>query len=390
MKRILIDISFVRVAGGFGTYTRGFLKELVRQASDRPIVLIENALPTRSEVYRHSIPSSQELLETIPATWRFVRTHSSNRFVWSMTSLPRFINENAIDLFHAFDCVTVPFRTTRCLRLVTLHDIIPVTHPEYCAWKDAQVGRLLIRRVVRKASCIVTDSNFSRETIERKFPSISSHLKVIYPGVDTDTFKPAVDQNILANRIAEELHLPSSKYLLCVATLNPRRNLVRLIQAFRGFISNSGDRELSLVIAGCRGWNYDALLKEIKISDIARRTHLTGFVSDLQLVSLYQSAQAVVVPSSIEGFGFPVLEAMACGTPVLCSATSSLGEIASDAAVRFDPARVDSISHSIACISSDADLRNTCIAKGLENVQHYSWASTVQKTLDLYDELLNE
>ena len=167
------------------------------------------------------------------------------------------------------------------------------------------------------------------------------------------------------------------RYFLTVGTLQPRKNLQRLIEAF---IRMPATHDTQLVIAGKGGWLGEPLQQQIDAAGASNRIHFVGFVPDAMLYGLLASARAFVFPSLYEGFGMPVLEAMASGTAVVCANTSALPEVAGDAAVLFDPLSVESICTALTRVDNDDALVATCVERGLERVQDYTWARCAAQT----------
>ncbi len=272
--------------------------------------------------------------------------------------------------------------------IVTLHDIIPITNPEFCRYRDAIACQFLIRHAIRKAAGIITDSHYSAEQIVTRFPQVQSKLNIIYPGIDHDRFTPAINRNELAQQLLRQFRLYSPHFLLCVTTLNPRRNLVRLIQAFSTYLQSSKDTDICFVIAGCRGWKDHTIFKTIEQLNLETRIHFLQEISDNDIVRLNQAALAAINGSLLEGFGFPVLESMACGTPVICSSTTSLGEISGGAALPIDPTDKTTIVEAIHTIVQNQSIWNDLSKRGLERSKNFTWEKTARATYKVYEDCL--
>jgi glycosyltransferase involved in cell wall biosynthesis len=186
---------------------------------------------------------------------------------------------------------------------------------------------------------------------------------------------------------------PAPAYLLYVGTLQPRKNLSRLIEAFArlagapAFADVQQSDSLRLVLAGRRGWLYDDLVAQVERLGLAGRVFFPGYVADADLPALYSGALAFVFPSLYEGFGLPVLEAGACGVPVITSNTSSLPEVAGDAALLVDPHDVDAIAEAMYRLVTDEALRQELIRRGIENVKRFSWEKCARETLAVLEEV---
>jgi glycosyltransferase involved in cell wall biosynthesis len=181
--------------------------------------------------------------------------------------------------------------------------------------------------------------------------------------------------------------------LLYVGTLHPRKNLVRLVQAFALLLRSSFSMpeplssDLQLVLAGQKGWLYDELFAQVRELGLAQRVVLTGYVPDADLPALLSGALAFVFPSLHEGFGLPVLEAMACATPVVCSSVSSLPEVAGDAALLVDPLDTESLAGAIGRIVTDEGLRRTLVERGLRQIRGFSWQRCAKEILQILEEV---
>lgn len=184
----------------------------------------------------------------------------------------------------------------------------------------------------------------------------------------------------------ENLDCPA-QYLLFVGTLEPRKNLNRMLMAFREVI-DKGKPKLQLVIAGKKGWLYKSIFDTVRELNLEDRVLFTDFISDKQLLTLYRNAIALVYSSVYEGFGFPLLEAMACGTPVITSNTSSLPEVAGDAAILVNPYAVDEITEAIERLLNNRKLQEELRRKGFERIKKFSWRKCAEHTLEVYKEVL--
>ena len=360
-----------------------------RRISDE-FLLIFNSLPENVPQYARQKETIRSRMPALPSHWRLIQTNNRRRLYWWLTTLPKILYQNNPTLFHALDNVSIPPFHKPCPFVLTLHDIIPITHPEFCRYRDAIAAQLLIRHAVRKADAIVTDSIYSLHQIIERFPETQSRLHSIYPGIDRDRFKPACNRNTLSQKIAGRHSLYSPHYLLCVATLNPRRNLVRLIRAFSSYIHECGDRDVCLVIAGCRGWKDSDVFEMVKEKQLGERIHFLQSVTDEEVVELYRSSVAVVNVSLLEGFGLPVLEAMSCGTPVICSSTTSLGEIAGDAALLVDPLDESSIAEALSVVISQETIRTELIQKGLMRASDFHWDRTSEELYSIYKKFASD
>ena len=294
---------------------------------------------------------------------------------------------------HPPDLLFVPAHVlplwTRPPALVTVHDLgyryFPEAHPLgqrwYLEWST--------RHNARRATIILADSEATRADLIRHYGTDPDRIVVAYPGLDP-TLAPARDPQRIARTLARYgIRRP---YLLYLGTLQPRKNLVRLVEAFARLQSrlDPDDRGLSLVLAGRRGWLYDGLFRRVRTLGLEGRVLFPGYVDDADKAALLSGALAFVFPSLYEGFGFPVLEAQVCGTPVVCSDRSSLPEVAGDAALLVDPMDVEALAAALYRVVTEPGLRATLIERGWANVRRFSWESCAQAVLEVMGRVLDE
>jgi glycosyltransferase involved in cell wall biosynthesis len=210
-------------------------------------------------------------------------------------------------------------------------------------------------------------------------------VTVAHLGVDP-ALKPVRDPDTLAS-ICRKYGI-SPPYVLYLGTLQPRKNLVRLIEAFREIgKSTNGPSAVQLVLAGKKGWLCDDILARAKALGIGEQVVLTGYVEEVDLAALYSGAELFVMPSLYEGFCLPVLEAMACGTPVVCSNVSSLPKVAGEAALLFDPRNVRAMAEAIERVLANTDLRRSLVARGYARARSFTWARCAEQVLAVLEGL---
>ncbi|NOQ21321.1 MAG: glycosyltransferase [Candidatus Aegiribacteria sp.] len=305
---------------------------------------------------------------------------SSQLQAWYQIGLPMQMKKDGIQLFHD-PVYPLPF-ILPVPGVITVHDLSNYTNPGVHSFRSVLSGRLFPAHL-RKARQIITDSFFTASELERLFPRQAHKITVVHLGV-SDVFQPITDPAVLES-IRNMYDLPS-RFLLFLGTLEPRKNITRLLEAFA--LSSSGIPH-SLVITGGLGWKYDKLLKLIASHPDKERIHLTGYVKEAHLPALLSAAEFLAYPSILEGFGLPILEAMACGTPVITSEVSSMPEIAGDAAFLVDPYSIDSISNGINLLCTNGELREKLSRQGLKRAGLFSWRKTALKTLAVYEKAVN-
>ncbi len=305
------------------------------------------------------------------------------RIAWEQTVLPARLRALNVDLVHGL--VNVLPLATRVPGVVTVHDL-SFLHGEDRRRRLKQAYlRRLCRVSVHQARQVIAVSQQTANDLVRGFGVPAARVCVIPNGVDP-RFAPAAPKASRAFRVRKGL---PSRFVLYVGTLEPRKNLAALVRAFvawqRAHPAQRG--EIKLVLGGAMGWYADEILGLVKELDAGRDVLFPGYVADVELPDWYRAAELFVYPSRFEGFGLPVLEAMACGTPVLCSDIPALREIAADAALTFAPdderALLDGLSRGLA----EAALRADLSARGLARAAKFSWAATARETVGVYQNL---
>jgi len=234
---------------------------------------------------------------------------------------------------------------------------------------------------LRFADAIIADSEATRRDIVRLTNVDPGHITVTPLGVDK-SFRP-VDLD-LQRSMCTRYKLPE-QYILYVGTFEPRKGIDTLIQAFALLARRFPEHHL--VLAGKKGWYWDSILQMIVSNGLEQRVHITGYVASEDLPSLYSAAHAFAFPSRYEGFGLPILEAMACGTPVICSNSSSLPEVCGDAGIQVPPDAPDQLAAALASVLADANLAQSLREKGLARAIQFTWQKTAEATLRVYTEL---
>ncbi|MBT3193782.1 MAG: glycosyltransferase family 4 protein [Verrucomicrobia bacterium] len=299
--------------------------------------------------------------------------------IWQNLVLPRDIGKAGVDLFHAPQPRTtvgapVPF-------VVTVYDLYVYHNPQGYSWWTSFLYHL-VPMILRRASVIITISEFSRRELIRFVPGLDPSKIVVTPLGVSERFQPASKD--ACGRVRQKYNLPE-RFLLAVNTLEPRKNLLPFLEAFSR-IQNKIDEHLVLV--GSPGWVPKHAASILETMRRNERIHYVGYVPDEDLEVLYSAASAYVFPSSYEGFGLPAVEAMACGCPVIASKGSSLDEVIGGAGLQFDPASQDEMAETILRMVGSVSLRDTFKAKGFENAARYSWQQTASCTVAAYRKAL--
>ena len=267
--------------------------------------------------------------------------------------------------------------------VVTIHDLIYLTYPKTARsrWAPASM-RLFMEVVSRKASAILTVSEFTKKELLRLFPRIKPDRVVVTHEAVSEDFQPMDASDVLLRRIQARLEL-YGPFVLFVGSLKPHKNLPGLINAMEA-LKRSSRIPHSLIVAGRIEGADEELRRLLKTHSFIR---CLGEVSDEELRALYSLATVFVLPSHFEGFGLPVLEAMACGCPVIVSNAASLPEVAGEAGILFDLRHIDALNAVLYNVLTDQNLRNSMKKKGLEQIQKFSWTKTARQTLEVYQKV---
>ncbi|XCN74215.1 MAG: glycosyltransferase family 1 protein [Candidatus Electrothrix aestuarii] len=303
---------------------------------------------------------------------------------WTFLNWPplEYWMPEAIDVVHAVS-LGYPISTNKPY-VVTIHDLGPLTHPEFFSNTNPWVMKRCLQQAIRKADAFICVSQSSADELESYVATrIAERIHVVHEGVDSLFWsKPDRDS------FGTIMDLPQSDvpYILTVGKISPRKNITRVIEAFTKIIDTIPHH---LVLVGGNGWDTDEVMKKISCStSIKKRIHLAGYVSDIQLHALYSSASLYVHPSLYEGFGLPVLEAMAAGCPVVTSAMSSLPEVAGNAALFVDPIDVNAIAERIQEVCQNSITASELIEKGRQRAALFTWEQCAKRVASVYKEIV--
>jgi glycosyltransferase involved in cell wall biosynthesis len=370
VMRITIDLTpTVQSHAGLGRYAGELARAL--QATEEP----DEQLTAFYDDPLHRVPNPP--LDRLP-----VRTLAQNNKVWRARVMAAYAARRSQDrllgspdVFLATDHL-LP-RLGHATSVFLLADVTYLSHPQLHSSMNRGYLRIMMPHFLRAAGAIITISQCSLKQAVARYPFIDGKTHIVYPGVEA-VFAPVADADRL-REIRRRLALPE-RFLLYVGTIEPRKNLGTLIEAFK-----SADLHgVGMVIAGRKGWLSDEIFNSVQGLQDERKVVFTGFVADDDLPTLYSSAEAFVFPSIYEGFGLPVLEAMACGTPVICSNSSSLPEVAGNAAVLVPPRDVRSWVQAMAQVTESAVLRDQMRERGLHQSKRFSWLLAAEQTRALW------
>lgn len=310
-------------------------------------------------------------------TWRPVV-----RIFWEQVVQPVALRTANIDLLHALAFVA-PLAAS-CPFVVTVYDLSFMRYPEAFRPFNRWYLSNFTANSVKRARAVITISESTRQDVIQFLGVSPARVHTIYCGAD-DSFKPLPQPEIAAFKAKH--HLPD-EFILFLGTLEPRKNVDGLIRAYAHWKL----RDLQappLFIAGGRGWYYTKIFELVQALDLTGSVHFPGYVPQDDLPLWYNAAALFVYPSHFEGFGLPVLEAMACGTPVITSTESSLPEVAGESAQLVDPTDIEALADSMAAIMSQPNLRNAMREKGLVRAAQFKWEKTAAETVTVYANVMN-
>jgi glycosyltransferase involved in cell wall biosynthesis len=352
---------------GIGRYMKCLSESIIAQAPEHEYLLV---LPPEGEHLIHA-PKAEKLCTSLK--------YYSFR---EQFELPRILSRHKVDLLHSPHFLLPLVRP--CPAVATIHDVIYVACPGDL---PSRAGRLyyciMMNACSRMAMRIITDSEHSRGEIVGYLKADPEKIEVIYPAVDPFFHSQANSAQIASVRSRFGI---DRDYLLCVGIYKPRKNHAGLLTAFHKMLDRGCQAQL--VVAGPMGEGEPVLRRLAGELGISEHLILTGFLNDIDLRALYAGARVCACPSVYEGFGFTVLEAMACGTPVVCSSATSLPEVAGKAALYFNPHNAEEMASQLVRAFSDDAVRTSLIAEGHRNLLRFNWKETARQTLAVYHQIL--
>jgi glycosyltransferase involved in cell wall biosynthesis len=266
--------------------------------------------------------------------------------------------------------------------VVTAHDVGYRYYPEAHRYRDRWYLNWTTRRHTRVARQVIVDSQATRDDLIRFYNANPDRLSVVYLGRD-EGLTPVTNAETI-NAVKQKYGIPpTNRYFLYLGTLHPRKNLVRLVEAFGMIASSKIDdgAPLKLVISGQKGWLFEEIFQTVQALELSEQVVFTGYVAATDKPALLSGALAFVFPSLFEGFGLPILEAMSCGAPVLTSNVSSLPEVAGKAALLVNPHDTAQIAAGLRSLATDVNLRHELVKRGFEQVKSFSWDQAASQTL---------
>ena len=388
--RIGVDVCCWSNRRGFGRFTRELLTELLKvDAANEYYFFVDQQTATASEFPQQArvvvVPTSESPVEAASASGR--RSLSD---LWAMTWN---VKKYDLDLFF-FPAIYSYFPILNRVKVaVTIHDIIPVSFPEsvFPNKKLSTFWNMKQYLALRQADAIVTVSNHSKQEILRHLSVPESKIHVLTEGPGADFKVLARDSKMEEILRQYELDL-NSRYLLYVGGISPHKNLGTLVDVYSQLISEPGFSDLRLILVGDYEKDsffsaYPLLKQKVEDLGLQEKVLFTGFVDDKNLAVLYNGATLFVLPSLMEGFGLPAVEAMACGAPVAASRAGSLPELIGDAGCLFDPRNPSEILGTIKQVLSNSIFQQQLRKKGMERVKQFGWTEAASRMLSLFHQL---
>lgn len=280
---------------------------------------------------------------------------------------------------------TAPLLLAPVKRMVTVHDAVPCVHRESSTFLDRFIYRIWLPFALPRLDRILTVSRHTKNDLAKQFNVAMEKIVVIHLAA-SERFRPLNEDEIDLALSHVGLCQP---YILYVGSIEPRKNLIRLLEAYAQL--RRWSTEWNLVLVGTRNfWKSSPVRKTAEKLNLKPYVHFTGNIPEADLPGIYNGADLFIYPSLYEGFGLPVLEAMACGTPVITSNTSSLPEVAGEAALLVDPYNVEEIAAAMRYVLDDPDLAQELRIRGLERAKEFTWEKTARQTISIYEKVLGE
>jgi glycosyltransferase involved in cell wall biosynthesis len=368
----LVDCTQItKNKAGVGAYALNLVKELLkRQNNELKVVLL-----VQDDDQDFALDQECSQIIRIPAN---IFRRLPFRLIMEQIYIPWLARKYKIDVIHSLH-YSFPLLRTRARKVVTVHDLTSFIMPQVHTRIKRAYFHFFIRCASRLSDTVIFDSDSTKNDWNHFFPNCSKPSFAVPLG-KSQTFRPDISRETI--RLVLEKCGLVEPYILFVGTIEPRKNLVRLVSAFAQIADQFSAH--NLVIAGMKGWMYDELFDLVGKLELQSRVIFTGFVAEEDKPPLIAGAEVFVYPSLYEGFGIPVLEALACGTPTITSNISSLLEVAGDAALLTDPTNTEGIAASLRKLLTDANLRESLRQKSVHQASLFDWGITADATIHVY------
>lgn len=305
---------------------------------------------------------------------------------WTQSRLPFLLFQEKPDVLF-MPIQTLPFfMPSRVKTVITIHDLAFLFYPETFPASDRIKHKVFAWHAIKRADKIIAVSETTKKDITERYGTLPEKIKVIHHGYDKELFRPFQNQNDcdIIEAVKNKYRI-TKPYVLYIGALQPRKNVLGLVKAFE--LLNAGTNTHQLVVAGGRAWLYEEVFEYIKKTPYRDKIILTGRFETEELPALLWGSELLVLPSFYEGFGLPIIEAMACGVPVITSDVSSLPEVAGSAAILVDPRNTESITEAMRKVLDDKNLKQKIIQDGFQNVKRFSWEQCARETMDVFNQI---
>lgn len=360
--------------GGAGYYIINLVRSLLDIETRHEFIVLTHASD------RHLfklLPEEEKFLIDVPDLSR------GGRLIWEQFALPQLLKRLRIDLLHS-PHYTMPLWTTIPV-VVTYHDMTFFLYPGYHTLVKRFFFPFMIRQSAHHSSALIAVSESTRQDAIRLLGISPKNITTTLLGYDS-SFAPIEDQ-IYLEQVRHKYHLPA-RFIFNVGTIEPRKNQLALLNAFD--VLAETDPNIALVLVGGAGWYYNQLSQQMIKSPNRDRIYLIGYVDRADMPALYNLAEVFVYPSIYEGFGLPLVEALACGRPIITSNISALPEIVGDAGLLVSPNDQNQLSQAIRKLLEDKDLATEIRQKALIRAKEFSWHKTAEQTLEIYERVNRE
>jgi glycosyltransferase involved in cell wall biosynthesis len=374
----LLSYSDTYRNGGISRYIRHLLNAIARQPGQHEYTVFVNGQETVKRLRQEQGQSGQ--IEYIPVHWP--ENRPASRVVWEQRDLPALLRERGIEVFHSPANVLPEMLPRECASVVTLHDLAFLLYPEVLTRARRVYHRIFTTRSLRRATAIIAVSNSTKEDAVKLVGIAPGRIQTVYTCID-ERFS-----NVITNEEKQTFcreHGLDGGYLLYLGTLEPRKNIPTLLEAYRE-LREVYSRKEKLALVGGKGWLYDEIFAKAQRLGLASEVLFPGYVSNEEQLLWYHGASAFAYPSLYEGFGLPVAESLACGVPVVTSNVSSLPEAGGDSALIVDPLDSHALAEALQRVLTDTLLRQRCVELAPKVLQRFSAQVMARQTIAVYEE----
>lgn len=387
--RVGIDAACWSNRRGYGRFTRELLNAILELDTDNEYVFFLDSETNAMDNFPRSITRIVLDVSETPSKAASSYGHRSLRDMWKTA---KTVSREDLDIFFYPSVYTYFPVFSRVKKIVAIHDVIAEQYPKlvFRNRKHQLFWNIKVWLAIKQADLILTVSEFSKKGITEQFEVSEKQIKVVAEAAD-QIFRP-LPKTGTSYEILSRFNLNmSTKFILYVGGIAPHKNLSALVNAYSELIKSPAYNDIKLVLVG--DYDKDVFLIDLKLKEQLKQPHLvdrvifTGFVQDSELVYLYNEASVFVLPSFCEGFGLPAIEAMACGTPVIGSKTTSLPEVVGNAGLFFDPKSADELLEKLTSILDNDKLREELSKRSLQRAVSFSWQKSAAMILRIFQEL---